>query len=123
MKNLPEFKALIERYESITLDEIESEYLIIFDAFTIANKLTGYGEKCTCTLCKPLLGAISEGSITKCQFCVYREGKPYNINYCVELENEKTYYMINNAKTPEYLLKAFKARAKHMRNILKEKGI
>ena len=120
MKNLPEFKALIERYESITLDDIPTP----LERYTTANRLTGFGSKKSCSLCKPLL-EFSESiiSVTDCDNCVYGEGYDYNVNYCVENENAKTHDKIVYAKTPEQLLKAFKLRAKHMRKILKTKGL
>jgi len=115
MKNLPEFKALIERYESITLEDIESNYFIIFDAITIANKLTGYGKTPTCTLCQ---AAKNEWDMVDCSLCVYGDKVG-----CTLAENKKTYYAISEAESPKQLLKAFKARARHMRKILKAKGL
>jgi hypothetical protein len=118
MKNLPEFKALIRRYESITLDDIP----MLFKQRATACKLTGFGDKHSCTLCKPLMAPNNFYTITDCKNCVYGYGKTYD-NWCAEDLNSNTYDDIRYAQTPEQLLKAFKARAEHMRNILKEKGL
>jgi len=107
-KNLPEFKALIKRYESITLEEIKEKINESIDEWlsTIPNELTGFGDKETCTLCK-----------YGCSNCVYNQGLA-----CLKGEHRKTYYRISHADTPIKLFNAFRARAKHMKTLLKEKS-
>ena len=106
-KNLKEFKALIKRYETITLDEIE-ECVKVYYFFNdeIAQALTGFGVTETCTLCL----AVNH----KCKYCVFYAGS----DYCMQEENEETYYRIAYAKTPRELLSAFRARAKHMKTLI-----
>ncbi len=103
-KNLKEFKALIKRYESITLEEIKGiEH--ISDA---ANTLTGFNNTDICSLCN---------SISKnCSLCVYKSD--YHYFHCVNGINKKTFDEIKNADTPTKLRNAFRARAKHMKTLI-----
>ena len=106
MKNLKEFKELIERYESITIEDIE-------EAFKYANPesiLTGYGLKSKCLLC------ISASQ--KCKNCYFSMDFNYYTCYCLSGNNTETYYNIRQASTPEQLLEAYRARAKHMKTLI-----
>ena len=119
MKNLKEFKELIIRYETITLEEIKKEWNIRKDVgenedvgyYTI-QKLTGFGSPWCCTLCQ---AAKTVNDIVCCDDCVY--GESYG---CFHNENEKTYQKIEDAKTPKGLLTAIRNRAKHLRKSYKE---
>lgn len=109
VKNLPEFKALIERYKTITLQEIE-DVLIAEEWPTAAKKrLTGFGEHNTCTLCVAA-GRIGNWGET-CSGCVYRGN--------MGCFRHKTYDMISNAEGPDELLAAYRARAAYMETLLK----
>ena len=103
-KNLKEFKELIERYETITLEEIkETEFVKEYTA----KGLTGFGDPKTCSLCK-----------VGCTDCVY--GSIISTGEdCLGGENKKTYTRIESADTPLKLRNAFRARAKHMKTLLK----
>jgi len=103
-KNLPEFKALIKRYESITLEEIKE--LGVFINYFTAQKLTGFGDPDLCTLCLACKN--------KCTNCVYTSAG------CMLSRNALTFNKIHDADTPTKLLNAFRARAKHMKTILKK---
>lgn len=116
MKNLNEFKALIERYESITEDEInkkdvELEYC---SAFEIANELTGYGSTHTCILCTRV-GFSRNSYRPNCVDCVYGLSKESDHYGC---SLDQTYYAIENAEDTAELLTAFRERAKYMRTLL-----
>ena len=102
-KNLKEFKALIERYESITLEEIKKDK---FDSHLTAQKLTGFGGATSCSIC--------DGFICK-EFV-------YGVIGCTNEINEETYYRIINADTPVKLRNAFRARAKHMKTLINSKS-
>ena len=105
-KNLKEFKALIKRYETITLEEITKEFRR-HKYWTVANELTGFGAtQKHCTLC--------EAAERNCSNCVY--GKESS---CMDGKNGKTYYRITNANTPLKLRNAYRARAKHMKTLIK----
>jgi len=103
-KNLSEFKALIKRYESITLEEIKEAFTESY-SFTTAERLTGFNSS-DCSLCK----AVG----TNCYICVYA----LNCG-CLYGENSETYNRIYNADTPIKLRNAFRDRARHMKTLLK----
>ena len=125
-KNLKEFKALIKRYESITLEEIKEAdvslpnttdviRIVLFQVSGVykqkANKLTGFGDNSTCTLCiLPNLGS------SDCDGCVYLDMTEDKCNKGINL---KTYIRICEANSPTKLRNAFRARAKHMQTLLK----
>lgn len=48
-KNVKELIELIDRYKSITLEDIRNTWI---DTCNTANKLTGFGDFRTCSLCK-----------------------------------------------------------------------
>jgi len=112
MKNLAEFKQLIERYETITLEEITETWAK--EKGETANKLTGFGSICTCSLCD------IRKNFFLCDDCVW--GYDTGIK-CSGGVNALTYGAIYFAKSPEKLLQAFRMRAKRMRERLAELGI
>jgi len=120
MKNLKEFKALILKYESITLEDIRTAFIECPYVDQIAHLLTGFGSMDTCTLCKAVFTAGAK--FPNCASCVYR-GDTDTIAYCNSHGNVETYCAIKGAETSQELKLAFKNRAKHMRKILTEKGI
>lgn len=108
-KNIKEFKALVERYESITLEEIESKWDLPFTYphEKIACRYTGFGRYYDCSLC---VAIKKEAFNSKCRQCVY-EG---DLN-CQNDQNAESYYEIENAMYSTELLSAFRARAEHLR--------
>ena len=104
-KNLKEFKALIKRYESITLEEIKKKAIEITDFSNVASELTGFGTISHCLICSGFY----------CNQCIYyiRSG-----DGCSGEINGKTYDRISNADTPTKLRNAFRARAKHMKTLI-----
>jgi hypothetical protein len=119
-RNVKEFKTLIERYETITLEEIEEvwsnkkeiESLDLVGEYStkVAYKLTGFGWNFSCSLC------IACDEI--CSECVYE------INYgCFKSELRESYYNIVNSETESELLNAFRERAKVLRLYAKENNI
>ena len=107
VKNLPEFKALIERYKTITLEEIEGAFERC-GYLTAKNELTGFGQHDTCTLCKKL-GVT--GWVVDCTGCVFSGNMG-----CIK---HKTYRMVADADAPAELLAAYRARAAYMETLLK----
>lgn len=104
-KNIKEFQALVKRYETITLEEIDEQW---YYNENIARDLTGIGSPHTCTLCLAV-GRVESG-LCDCSSCVYN--KFYG---CVQGENSESYDNIIEAESPEGLLSAFHARAEHLR--------
>lgn len=119
-KNIKEFKALILRYESITLEEIHS-------AGCDAQALTGLGKYTKCILCiaAQRVNYINDFSCTKCLWFRSVSAKERdNDIYCInEGKNKLTYYAMSDASysgNDEKLLQAYRERAKHMRSVLKK---
>ena len=110
-KNLKEFKALIRRYESITLEEIKEAVSKCEYWWDVANYLTGFdgGIKNLCTLCTPIQ--------IDCTKCVYNKHMG-----CLDGKNALTFNRILSAGTPVKLRNAYRARAKHMKTLLKTKS-
>lgn len=115
MKNLPEFKKLIERYESITIEEIEYNE---FDK----SYLTGFGSHFSCTLC---IAINKRHDNSNCKECVFYRTLKRQVA-CALGRNAKTYDAIDNilySDDSKELLTAYRNRAKHMRSILKKLNI
>lgn len=106
--NLKEFKALIERYETITLEELKEIFKSVNFISTLGNqaaeKATGFGSMWMCTLCSKVQ--------TDCNRCIYTE----EIN-CLRGNLKKSYDRIENAHTPLKLRNAYRYRAKVLREI------
>jgi hypothetical protein len=118
-KNLPEFKALIERYEAITLKEIkdclkDTDY----DMDAVRVRLTGFGFKHRCTLCAAAIQQKGEGE-SMCHVCVYGNSDERR-RLSLACTDDETYSAIDDAKHPGKLLKAYRARAKYMRTLITE---
>lgn len=114
-KNLKEFKELIERYETITLEEIQYGFEIYKLGNLVGAKLTGYGTLITCTLCQALKEYNDKyvGPSSVCKYCVYGPEKFNCLN-----RDPTSYYDIYYAKTPEQFLEACRNRASFMRTLL-----
>jgi len=120
MKNLKEFKELIERYETVTIEEIREQWKITKKDETrigsvphyTAQKLTGFGGSITCTLCL----AIEQ----KCEQCVLSINSTDDSYHCLNFHHRPTYDGINFSKSPAGLLTALRNRAKHYREFYKE---
>jgi len=112
--NIEEFKALVNRYETITIKEIINECISHsnFDSYEIAKNLTGYGSIESCTLCKKSYNHYYSIDDTNgpCLGCVY--GDSFD---CIHGLNNKTYHAIHQVINSAELLLAFRNRAKHLR--------
>mgnify|MGYP003565590199 CR=1 FL=1 len=83
-KNIKEFKELILRYESITLEEIEKQLNKGDHIDDVKYSLTGFGMSSTCTLCQPLLDCIDTPN---CEYCIYGDD--------LQCVHDKTYEKID----------------------------
>lgn len=110
MKNIKEARELIQRYREITLEEIKECWNVFTHkpAFYTARSLTGFGTWAACTLCR----AVS----VKCTDCIY----VFEIG-CGKNGNKPTYQAIEQAKSPEALLTAFRNRADHIEKLIEGK--
>jgi hypothetical protein len=117
--NIKAAEKLAERYETITLEEIEKAFEKYEYKYNLAkNKLTGFGLKDTCLLCKS-----ARDGLGYCNHCIYYNDSDSGIIFfphCRNDGNKETYVNISNAETPEELLTAYRERGKHTRSILKE---
>lgn len=114
MKNLKEFKELIQRYETISFEEIENAFSFNYPE-DVKKYLTGFGSSETCILCTKFKFDYAHKFCTN---CVYG-----NILNCLHGIMKESFNLIYNAATPKKLFKAYWIRAKAMREFLKSKGI
>lgn len=115
--NIPEFKALIERYETITYQEVKEEWnkkniKLRKIGLYVGGNLTGYGRTATCKLC------IS--CKEDCHLCVYKVSLG-----CINISEalRRSYNRINDADTALKLFNAFRNRAKVLRKYAEDNGI
>jgi hypothetical protein len=100
-------KKLIERYNSITIEEIIDAKK---ESHSPARILTGYGSTSNCYLCV----AVDKD----CYKCIYSYCDYFFKRGCLMGVNMQTYDAIEYAKTPEELVAAFKNRAAHITKIV-----
>lgn len=107
-KNIKEFKELIERYESITLEEIKEAFK---NRLYVAKYLTGFRHYKSCTLCV----AVKK----ECNDCVYNEF----IGCSLIKSLQDSFNRIYMANTPLKLKNAYRNRAKVLREFSKNNNI
>lgn len=115
MKNLKEFVELIHRYETVTLEEIKSNWDSDLSSFNCINSITGFGSLHTCTLCNAV---NSKWDKLTCEICVYHD--KFGCSHGVM---ESSYDAISESETPEDILKAFRNRAVAMRQFAANNNI
>lgn len=118
-KNIKAAEELIEKYESITLEDINTFKSDDLQFDEIANKITGFGYVKSCTLCKVVNKRDKMFNPEYCKLCIYGFNNKIFMP-CFKGYNKYTYYNIEKAHTAKGLLNAFKARAKHIRKLLKD---
>jgi acetylglutamate synthase len=101
-------KKLIERYNSITIEEIEGCESTLYRSK--AHELTGFGSDETCVLCRSVL--------RNCSSCIYFDTSVSKNYGCTSNANYETYIKIISAKNPKQLLTAFRNRAAHITKIV-----
>lgn len=108
MKNIKAAKELLEKYKSITLEQLEEDYEKdpILSGFDILNKITGFGNTTSCILCK----AINE----ECVNCIYSfriDERPFP---CID----KIYTEMDKATSAEELFNAIQKRISYLTHII-----
>ena len=120
--NLKEFKELIEKYNSITIEDIEQADMFLDDGYDcydtsgIMETLTGFGSVSTCTLCNALDVKHYMG-IYPCKGCIWLIQTK---TLCTLGENYDSYELIETATTNQELLEAIKYRAEYINEVLNE---
>lgn len=107
IENLDAFRKLIRKYESLSLEQVESTWIKKdSDAQDTMEELTGFGSPSTCTLCKVVR--------KDCDKCVYGTFGMLKGTPCID----GTYDDIENADSPEELMIAIANRVSYMKDIL-----
>lgn len=115
--NIKSFKALIERYRSITREEIESACVISVD---VTHFLTKFGNHNSCSLCREAKQIAETNEYDAfCQSCIYMQKTEHK---CTSGQNEETYDNIWEASTKfsEKLLQAYRNRADYMESLIND---
>lgn len=109
-RDIKALKKLVEKYRSVTLEQIEKEW--DDNGSLTMRKITGFGQTEMCTVCK---AAEYENSFCiKCFWSIIDNG---NFIPCIEA---KTYNDIADSLIPQDCLKAVKARADYIEKMLKK---
>lgn len=109
VSNLKEAKKLLEKYKSITLEQLEEAYdeeYLTKTGNVILNKITGFGETSSCILCL----AVNE----VCENCIYSFRLQERHVPCLD----KTYDEICNAESAEQLFTAIQNRISYLNNVI-----
>ena len=124
-RHLNAVRKLIERYETITLEEIEGvfkstgKHIEVRKGKAVADRLTGFGRYRTCILCKSTLSRnpFKRTDLKICKNCIYGY-KDVLSDCCLIEDNEPTNEGIAFAQYPIELMRAYRARAKHLQKLL-----
>ena len=127
MTNLKEFKELAARYLSITIDEIKANRVNFNDGWIDAGltmrKLTGFGTKTNCTLCKAVGDIIGKNGIERvdCDSCAWIE---FTQRMCANGINRESYNNIEFAESENELLEAIQVRGEYMTELIeRDRGV
>lgn len=121
IQNIKEFRNLIVIYDRITTSYVDKTTVdmdyTFFHADKLAQELTGFGSANTCKVCQPLL----DNNNLDCSKCIYHLNNPLinNDYYCAKGPNRDTYIAFLKATNEEDLIICYRARAEHMKNLLK----
>ena len=120
--NINAAKKLVERYDSITFDdlelnwedlpeeEIEEDY---HSGAKVLQNLTGFGSFETCTLCKEARELCKyPESADFCACCIY--------GHIVKCVRSPYYKEMAEADTPDELIQAIRKRSKYIKELIKE---
>ena len=109
VNNLKEAKELLERYKSITLEQLEKAYgkeIPFKMGDEVLNKITGFGKTYSCILCL----AVNE----VCENCIYSFRLQERNTPCLD----KIYNEMCNALNAEDLFAAIQKRISYLTNVI-----
>lgn len=104
--NLTAFKKLIKKYRSLNEEDMVGD----------AESITGFGNNDKCILCVAL--GVHIATKFNCENCTYMK---LTGSLCFQGVNNETYKAIDKAYKSSTLLKAYKARADYMENLINNK--
>ena len=118
-KNLKEFKELIVKYRSITIEQLKVESLKLSKRHNapmsvILHAITGFNHHGDCTLCRPCYGPDCS---PECVYCFYMSETGEE---CYSGDNLHTYHGIKKADNFDELYEAINARADYMEKLVNE---
>ena len=117
--NLKEAEDLLERYESITIEEIKKvEVAAIFRVhygFYTLGMLTGFGDGTTCTLCRAAKTSNMLYAYGVCSTCIYTNHPKSSSCNCMKGANKRTYDLIFDSQNAEELSEAVRLRAQRLK--------
>lgn len=107
MKNLKAAKELLEKYKSITLEELEQKYKKYpgYKGKLIMSTFTSFGT-IYCILCQSVIGV--------CSNCIYSFRKKKSIPQC----KDTIYKEMENATSAEELYNALQKRISYLTHII-----
>ena len=107
MKNLKAAKELLEKYKSITLEQLEQKYKSrpYYKGKLIMSVFTGFGTK-YCILCQSVIGACSD--------CIYSFRSEKSIPQCKDI----IYKEMENATSAEELFNAIQKRISYLTHVI-----
>ena len=112
MNNLKEAKELLEKYKSITLEELEQKYKIFApkrfhfrEGREIMRRITRFGTSC-CILCI--------GANDTCLNCIYSFRKENSALQCIDI----IYKEMENASSAEELFNAIQKRISYLTHVI-----
>ena len=105
LENIKAAEELVKKYESLTIKDVIGKS---------AAEITGVGDPSRCLLCISV-GGQKYAEFETCQYCIYK-----STGGCYHGEHSETIHALEDAKTPEEMLKAYYNRAQHIRGILEK---
>lgn len=135
--NIQEAKELVEKYRSITKEMLqpiwddaakknaankEEDDIEYIYADEILNKITGFSQRESCSLCKPVKHYGLNKLSSYCRGCIYAElldnGNPNPWVTCTDYESKETYKAVERASSIEQLLLAISNRADYLESLI-----
>lgn len=122
IKNLDAAKRLVEKYESITREELESNAREDEDLWhNVLFRITGFGSLKKCCLCKECYNEDSnESSNPNCTKCLYSWNTDSVNSWSIPCVGQDTYRDICDAESLDELYEAIQNRADFIENLIKE---
>lgn len=110
IKNIVAAKILLEKYKSITLEELKEKYekYAYITGFHVLNAITGFGSTKDCILCQEVYSV--------CSNCIYsfRSNNKYIRSHCMDT----IYQEMSEALSAEGLYNAIQKRISYLTHVI-----